>query len=135
MMKSNNSGRRESVPPGGEEEKKMKMKMNKKLLGSLILGVMLCTPLTGARAADLTGGAIYGEGDSYSFDPSIVTKVETADGNTFTYDFHGDSQLVVDNDSADRDGIFIRGPSSAVSKIAIENQLDINVQKEGSVLL
>lgn len=131
MMKSNNSGRRESVPPGGEEEKKMKMKMNKKLLGSLILGVMLCTPLTGARAADLTGGAIYGEGDSYSFDPSIVTKVETADGNTFTYDFHGDSQLVVDNDSADRDGIFIRGPSSAVSKIAIENQLDINVQKEG----
>lgn len=100
------------------------MKMNKKLLGSLILGVMLCTPLTGARAADLTGGAIYGTGDNYG-------GYRTEDNGSFTYNFHGDSQLVVDNDSADRDGIFIRGPSSAVSKIAIENQLDINVQKEG----
>lgn len=122
MIKSNNSGRRESVPPGGEEEKKMKM--NKKLLGSLILGVMLCTPLMGVRAADLTGGAIYGTGDNYG-------GYRTEDNGSFTYNFHGDSQLVVDNDSADRDGIFIRGPSSAVSKIAIENQLDINVQKEG----
>lgn len=71
------------------------MKMNKKLLGSLILGVMLCTPLTGARAADLTGGAIYGIGDSYSSDPNhnIVTEVETADGNILNYDFGGESTL------------------------------------------
>lgn len=71
------------------------MKMNKKLLGSLILGVMLCTPLTGARAADLTEGAIYGTGDSYSSDPNhnIVTEVETADGNILNYDFGGESTL------------------------------------------
>lgn len=100
------------------------MKMNKKLLGSLILGVMLCTPLMGARAADLTDGAIYGNGDKYG-------EYRTEDNGSFTYNFHGDSQLVVDNDSANNDGIFIRGPSSTVSGITIKNQLDINVRKEG----
>lgn len=100
------------------------MKMNKKLLGSLILGVMLCTPLTGARAADLTDGAIYGNGDKYG-------EYRTEDNGSFTYNFHEDSQLVVDNDSANNDGIFIRGPSSTVSGITIKNQLDINVRKEG----
>lgn len=83
MTKSNNSGRRESVPPGGEEEKKMKM--NKKLLGSLILGVLLCTPLMGVRAADLAGGAIYGTGDNYG-----TYREPSEDGKTLTYDFDGE---------------------------------------------
>lgn len=134
MIKSNNSGRRESMPPGGEEEKKMKM--NKKLLGSLILGVMLCTPLTGARAADLTGGAIYGEGDSYSSDTSIVTKVETADGNAFTYDFHGDSQLTITDDTTGNPGSYgiyiIGGQNPDVKNITIANKLNINIIKEDS---
>lgn len=121
MTKSNNSGRRESVPPGGEEEKKMKM--NKKLLGSLILGVMLCTPLTGARAADLTGGAIYGTGDSYSSDTSIVRD----DGTTLTYDFGGDSALVMNTAGGDDDranAIFIKGNQK---NITINNKLDISL--------
>lgn len=83
MTKSNESGRRESMPPGGEEEKKMKM--NKKLLGSLILGVMLCTPLMGAHAADLTEGAIYGNGDNYG-----TYREPSEDGKTLTYDFDGE---------------------------------------------
>lgn len=61
------------------------MKMNKKLLGSLILGVMLCTPLTGARAADLTEGAIYGNGDNYG-----TYREPSEDGKTLTYDFDGE---------------------------------------------
>lgn len=120
MIKSNNSGRRESVPPGGEEEKKM----NKKLLGSLILGVMLCTPLTGARAADLTEGAIYGNGDKYG-------KYRTEDNGNFTYDFLGDSTLTVDG-SIDSNGVINRRDSGVLG-ITIKNQLDIKVENVGKV--
>ena len=122
MKKSDNSGRRESMPPGGEEEKKMKM--NKKLLGSLILGVMLCTPLTGARAADLTGGAIYGTGDNYG-------EYRTEDNGSFTYDFLGDSTLTVDG-SIDSNGVINRRDSGVLG-ITIKNQLDIKVENVGKV--
>lgn len=68
----------------------MMKKMNKKLLGSLILGLMLSVPVSQVCAADLTGGAIYGTGDSYSSGPNIVTK----DGNTLTYNFDGEESTL-----------------------------------------
>lgn len=120
MTKSNNSGRSGSVPPGGEEEKKM----NKKLLGSLILGVMLCTPLMGAHAAGLTEGAIYGNGDKYG-------KYRTEDNGNFTYDFLGDSTLTVDG-SIDSNGVINRRDSGVLG-ITIKNQLDIKVENVGKV--
>ena len=100
------------------------MKMNKKLLGSLILGVMLCTPLTGARAADLTGGAIYGTGDNYG-------EYRTEDNGSFTYDFLGDSTLTVDG-SIDSNGVINRRDSGVLG-ITIKNQLDIKVENVGKV--
>lgn len=68
----------------------MMKKMNKKLLGSLILGLMLSVPVSQVCAADLTGGSIYGTGDGYSSNPNIVTK----DGNTLTYNFDGEESTL-----------------------------------------
>lgn len=104
------------------------MKMNKKLLGSLILGVMLCTPLMGARAADLTEGAIYGTGDGYISDTSIVTD----DGMTLTYDFGGDSVLNMKTTgfgNEQQNAVFINGNQK---NITINNRLDISLTNDGS---
>ena len=105
------------------------MKMNKKLLGSLILGVMLCTPLTGARAADLTDGAIYGTGDNYG-------GYRTEDNGSFTYDFHGDSQLTITGDTVadpSKYGIYILGGQNPdVKGITVANKLDISIIKNDS---
>lgn len=111
-------------------------KMNKKLLGSLILGLMLSVPVSQVCAAELKEGAIYGEREISmpGMDPNgsdAYKKYRTGNGGYFTYDFKENSKLVVDNDSAYNDGIFIRGPDSGVLGITIENQLDINIEKEG----
>lgn len=101
----------------------MMKKMNKKLLGSLILGLMLSAPVSQVCAADLTGGAIYGTGDSYSSNPNIVTD----DGTTLTYDFGGDSALVMNTaGGADnqQNAIFIKGNQK---NITINNKLDISL--------
>lgn len=103
----------------------MMKKMNKKLLGSLILGLMLSAPVSQVNAIPLNGGGICGTGDKYGDYREL-----SEDGKTLTYDFGGGSTLTVDG-SIDSDGIFIRGPSSIVSKITIANPLDIKVQKEG----
>lgn len=68
----------------------MMKKMNKKLLGSLILGLMLSVPVSQVNAIQLNRGGIYGTGDSYSSDPNIVTK----DGNTLTYNFDGEESTL-----------------------------------------
>lgn len=68
----------------------MMKKINKKLISSLILGLMLSVPVSQVYAADLTGGAIFGTGDGYSSDPNIVTK----DGNTLTYNFDGEESTL-----------------------------------------
>ena len=68
----------------------MMKKMNKKLLGSLILGLMLSAPVSQVNAIQLNRGGIYGTGDSYSADPNIVTK----DGNTLTYNFDGEESTL-----------------------------------------
>lgn len=68
----------------------MMKKMNKKLLGSLILGLMLSAPVSQVNAIQLNGGGIYGTGDGYSSDPNIVTK----DGNTLTYNFDGEESTL-----------------------------------------
>ncbi len=105
------------------------MKMNKKLLGSLILGVMLCTPLTGARAADLTGGAIYGTGDNYG-------GYRTEDNGSFTYNFHGDSQLTITDDTTGYPGscgiYILDGPNPDIEKITVANKLDISITKNNN---
>lgn len=101
----------------------MMKKMNKKLLGSLILGLMLSAPVSQVCAADLKEGAIYGTGDSYSSNPNIVTD----DGTTLTYDFGGDSALVMNTlGGADnqKNAIFIKGNQK---NITINNKLDISL--------
>lgn len=83
----------------------MMKKMNKKLLGSLILGLMLSVPVSQVCAADLTGGAIYGTGDSYE-------GYRAGDNGSFTYDFGGDSQLTITGDTVadpSKYGIYILG--------------------------
>lgn len=104
-------------------------KMNKKLLGSLILGLMLSVPVSQVCAADLTGGAIYGTGDSYE-------GYRAGDNGSFTYDFHGDSQLTITGDTVDdpsRYGIYILGGQNPdVKNITVADKLDISIIKEDS---
>lgn len=52
MTKSNNSGRRESVPPGGEEEKEMKNSRKMKKWGCLMLALMSGLMLPGIVQAN-----------------------------------------------------------------------------------
>ena len=103
-------------------------KMNKKLLGSLILGLMLSAPISQVCAADLTGGAIYGTGDSYSFDPNIVTD----DGTTLTYNFNGASVLNMKTTgfgNEQQKAVFIDGNQK---NITINDRLDIFLTNSGS---
>lgn len=106
----------------------MMKKMNKKLLGSLILGLMLSVPVSQVCAADLTGGAIYGTGDSYSFDPNIVTD----DGTTLTYNFNGASVLNMKTTgfgNEQQNAVFIDGNQK---NITINDRLDIFLTNNGS---
>ena len=106
----------------------MMKKMNKKLLGSLILGLMLSAPISQVCAADLTGGAIYGTGDSYSFDPNIVTD----DGTTLTYNFNGASVLNMKTTgfgNEQQKAVFIDGNQK---NITINDRLDIFLTNSGS---
>lgn len=110
----------------------MMKKMNKKLLGSLILGLMLSAPVSQVCAADLKGGAIYGTGDSYSSDPNIVTD----DGTTLTYNFNGDSQLTITDDTTGNPGsygIYIQGGQNPdVKNITVADKLDISITKNNN---
>ena len=58
----------------------MMKKMNKKLLGSLILGLMLSAPVSQVNAIQLNGGGIYGASDSYG-----EYRIEV--NGSFTYNF------------------------------------------------
>lgn len=106
----------------------MMKKLNKKLLGSLILGLMLSVPVSQVCAADLTGGAIYGTGDSYSSDPNIVTD----DGTTLTYNFNGASVLNMKTTgfgNEQQNAVFIDGNQK---NITINDRLDIFLTNSGS---
>ncbi len=62
-------------------------KINKKLISSIILGLILYTPVTNVYAAELNDGAIYGNGDNYSSYREL-----DINGN-LVYDFNEDSNL------------------------------------------
>ena len=104
----------------------MMKKMNKKLLGSLILGLMLSVPVSQVCAADLTEGAIFGTGDKYG-----AYRELSEDGKTLTYDFGGDSTLTVDGFS-DSNGVINRLDLGALEMV-IKDQLDIKVENIGKV--
>lgn len=97
-------------------------KTNKKLISSIILGLILYTPVTNVYAAQLNDGAIYGNGDNYE---SYRTENSP---NVFEYDFRGDSQLKLEN-TTDTQGVYIIGFNPSVEKIIIENKLDIDLNK------
>lgn len=101
-------------------------KMNKKLLGSLILGLMLSVPVSQVNAIQLNGGGICGTGDKYGDYREL-----SEDGKTLTYDFGGGSTLTVDG-SSDSNGVINRLDSGALEMV-IKDQLDIKVENIGKV--
>ena len=106
----------------------MMKKMNKKLLGSLILGLMLSAPVSQVNAIQLNGGGIYGTGDSYSADLNIVTD----DGRTLTYNFNGASVLNMKTTgfgNEQQNAVFIDGNQK---NITINDRLDIFLTNNGS---
>lgn len=110
----------------------MMKKMNKKLLGSLILGLMLSAPVSQVNAIQLNGGAIYGTGDGYSSDSNIVTD----DGTTLTYNFNGASVLnmkTTEFGNEQQNAVFIDGNQKNITKnITINDRLDIFLTNSGS---
>lgn len=104
----------------------MMKKMNKKLLGSLILGLMLSAPVSQVNADQLKWGGIYGTGDKYG-----AYRELSEDGKTLTYDFGGGSTLTVDG-SSDSNGVINRLDSGALEMV-IKDQLDIKVENIGKV--
>ena len=107
----------------------MMKKMNKKLLGSLILGLMLSAPVSQVNAIQLNGGGIYGASDSYG-------EYRIKDNGSFIYDFGGDSQLTITGDTVadpSKYGIYIlRGQNPDVKKIKVADKLDISIIKHDS---
>ena len=100
-------------------------KVNKKLISSIILGLLLYAPVTNVYAAELSNGSIKGDSDSYD---SYRTE---STNNEFTYDFSEDSQLNITNSTNDKQGICIMDINKdTVNKITINNKLDINITKE-----
>lgn len=97
-------------------------KTNKKLISSIILGLMLYTPVTNVYAAQLNQGSIYGGSDNYG---SYRTENSP---NVFEYNFGDDSQLKVEN-TLDNFGVYILNLNSSVEQIIIENKLDIDLNK------
>ena len=107
----------------------MMKKMNKKLLGSLILGLMLSAPVSQVNAIQLNGGGIYGASDSYG-----EYRIEV--NGSFTYNFHGDSQLTITGDTVadpSKYGIYILGGQNPdVKNIMVADKLDISIIKHDS---
>ena len=102
-------------------------KINKKLISSIILGLILYTPVTNVHAAELNDGAIYGNGDNYD-----NYKDYQVDTDTIVYDFSEASSLVMNTIGASNDkqnAVFINGNQS---NITINNKLDIFLTNDSS---
>lgn len=102
-------------------------KINKKLISSIILGLILYTPVTNVYAAELNDGAIYGNGDNYD-----NYKDYQVDTDTIVYDFSEASSLVMNTIGASNDkqnAVFINGNQS---NITINNKLDIFLTNDSS---
>lgn len=101
-------------------------KINKKLISSIILGLILYTPVTNVYAAELNNGAIKGSNDNYG-------SYRTEDSGIYTYNFQGSSQLNITDNSNDNYGICI-GTNSDLEKIKIVDKLDIKIKKNKGVI-
>ena len=99
-------------------------KINKKLISSIILGLILYTPVTNVHAAELNDGAIKGSADNYG-------SYRTEDSGIYTYDFQGASQLNITDNSNENYGIGIY-TNSGLEQIKIVDKLDININKNNN---
>lgn len=109
-------------------------KISKKLISSVILSLMMYTPVTNVYAATLEEGAIFGKNDIELLGDDSYESYRTENNGVFTYDFDGDSQLnITTKDTGVNAGVYIRTDNrNSVNTIKINNELDVILTKEHS---
>lgn len=109
-------------------------KISKKLISSVILSLMMYTPVTNVYAATLEEGAIFGKNDIELLGDDSYENYRTENNGVFTYDFNGDSQLnITTKDTGVNAGVYIMTDNrSSVNTIKINNELDVILTKEHS---
>jgi|GEM_PF-64212 len=109
-------------------------KISKKLISSVILSLMMYTPVTNVYAATLEEGAIFGKNDIELLGDDSYESYRTENNGVFTYDFDGDSQLnITTKDTGVNAGVYIMTDNrNSVNTIKINNELDVILTKEHS---
>lgn len=109
-------------------------KISKKLISSVILSLMMYTPVTNVYAATLEEGAIFGKNDIELLGDDSYESYRTENNGVFTYDFGGDSQLnIATKDTGVNAGVYIMTDNrNSVNTIKINNELDVILTKEHS---
>lgn len=109
-------------------------KISKKLISSVILSLIMYTPVTNVYAATLEDGAIFGKNDIESLGDDSYDSYRTESNGVFTYDFNGDSQLnITTKDNGVNAGVYIMTDNrNSVNTIKINNELDVILTKEHS---
>lgn len=109
-------------------------KISKKLISSVILSLMMYTPVTNVYAATLEEGAIFGKNDIELLGDDSYESYRTENNGVFTYDFGGDSQLnITTKDTGVNAGVYIMTDNrNSVNIIKINNELDVILTKEHS---
>lgn len=109
-------------------------KISKKLISSVILSLMMYTPVTNVYAATLEDGTIFGKNDNELSGDDSYDSYRTESNGVFTYDFNGDSQLnITTKDNGVNDGVYIMTDNhNSVNTIKINNELDVILTKEHS---
>lgn len=109
-------------------------KISKKLISSVILSLMMYTPVTNVYAATLEEGAIFGKNDIELLGDDNYESYRTENNGVFTYDFGGDSQLnITTKDTGVNAGVYIMTDNrNSVNTIKINNELDVILTKEHS---
>lgn len=109
-------------------------KISKKLISSVILSLMMYTPVTNVYAATLEDGTIFGKNDNELSGDDSYHSYRTESNGVFTYDFNGDSQLnITTKDNGVNDGVYIMTDNhNSVNTIKINNELDVILTKEHS---
>ena len=109
-------------------------KISKKLISSVILSLMMYTPVTNVYAATLEEGAIFGKNDIELLGDDSYESYRTENNGVFTYDFGGDSQLnITTKDTGVNAGVYIMTDNrNSVNTIKINNELDVILTKEHS---
>ncbi len=109
-------------------------KISKKLISSVILSLMMYTPVTNVYATTLEEGAIFGKNDIELLGDDNYESYRTENNGVFTYDFGGDSQLnITTKDTGVNAGVYIMTDNrNSVNTIKINNELDVILTKEHS---